>query len=148
MKNTYSFEINAPAEKVFLLINDSESLKQWVPNLIENEAITTTDEKVGSTFHQTYLENGKRMEMDGTVTAFEQDRYLACEINGKAFDLIVDYELTETNGRTRLTQNSEVLFKSLPLKILGSVMKPFIRKASEKQMATQFAKLKELAERA
>jgi len=146
MKNTFSLEIAATPERVFSLLNDSESLKQWVPNLIENETVTETEERVGSTFHQVYLENGRRMEMDGRVTGFEQDNYLACEIKGKAFDLIVDYSLQELNGRTKLTQNSEVKFNSLPLRILSTVMKPFIRKTSEKQMAAQFGKLKELAE--
>jgi uncharacterized protein YndB with AHSA1/START domain len=34
MKNTVSIDIAAPPARVFALLNDSESLKQWIPNLI------------------------------------------------------------------------------------------------------------------
>jgi uncharacterized protein YndB with AHSA1/START domain len=146
MKNTHTLRIDAPPARVFELINDSESLKQWIPNLIENEQLTTTKDRVGSTFRQVYLENGKRMEMTGEVVAFEQDRHLACKIEGKAFDLIVDYSLRDVSGQTELTQHSEVVFKSVPMKILSTLMKPLIRKASRDQLSKQFAKLKELAE--
>lgn len=146
MKNTCTIDIAAPPARVFSLINDSESLKQWIPNLVENEALTSTDDVVGSTFHQVYIENGKRMEMDGRVVRFEQDKRLVCEINGDAFDLLVDYLLEETRNGTRLTQITEVSFKSLPMRIITTLLKPLVSKASQKQQGDQFAKLKALAE--
>ena len=120
MKDSYTLEIAAPPAKVFALINDSDSQKQWIPNLVEDERLTITDEVVGSTFRQVYLENGRRSEMEGEVVVYLPDEYLACEIRGKAFDLVVDYTLEDLGGRTKLTQNVEILFKSVPLKLITS----------------------------
>jgi hypothetical protein len=47
-------DIDAQPARVFSLINDSVSLKEWIPNLIENGATKSTDDGVGSTFHQVY----------------------------------------------------------------------------------------------
>ena len=128
MKNTDSIQIDAPRARVFTLINDPESLKQWIPNLIENDIIVNTEAGVGSKFRQVYLENGRRMEMEGVVTAYEQDRHLACHIRGKPFDLLVEYQLEDISGGTRLTQDSEVIFKSLPMQVMGFFMKPMMKK--------------------
>jgi carbon monoxide dehydrogenase subunit G len=86
------------------------------------------------------------MEMEGEVTAYEQDRHLACDIRGKAFDLIVDYRISPEGDGTRLTQDTEIMFKSVPMKIIGTLMKPLMAKATRKQQDESFAKLKSLAE--
>jgi uncharacterized protein YndB with AHSA1/START domain len=146
MKNTYSFEIDAPPERVFACIYDAEHLKQWLPNLVENEVLAAEERGVGSRFRQVYLENGRRMEMTGVVVGFERNRYLACEIRGPMFDLDVEYRLEDLGGRTRLTQDSQVLFNNVAMKILTKLLAPVIKKASRKQLDSGFAKLKTLAE--
>ena len=146
MKNTGTVQINAPRARVFELINDPELIKQWITNLVENEVTVDNGGGVGSKFRQVYLENGRNMEMEGEVTGFDQDRHLACHIRGKAFDLKVDYQLEDASGGTLLTQNSEVIFNSVPMKIIGFAMKPMMKKMSRKSLDDQFTKLKELAE--
>ena len=118
---------------------------KWVPNVVENEDLEVTENKIGSTFRQVYLENGRRMEMSGTVTGYEANRRLTLEINGDAFDLFLDYRLEDLGGRTRLTQDSTVRFKGF-LKIIGPIMTPFVKKSSMKQLEDSFATLKGLAE--
>jgi uncharacterized protein YndB with AHSA1/START domain len=146
MKNNYSLEIEAPPERVFACIYESEHLKQWLPNLVENEVLAPEERGVGSKFRQVYLENGRRMEMTGVVVGFERNRYLACEIRGKMFDLNVEYRLENLGGRTRLTQSSQVLFNNLAMKVMSALLAPVIKKASRKQLDSGFAKLKDLAE--
>lgn len=146
MKNTYSLEIAAPPERVFNWIYDSDRLLQWLPNLVENEVLTAERNGVGSRFRQVYVENGRRMEMVGEVTGFEQGHFLACDLRGQPFDLKVAYRLEDLGGRTRLTQDSEVALKSLPMKIVMTLLAPVIRKATHKSVDSSFAKLKELVE--
>ncbi len=146
MKNTNAVAIDASPARVFELLNDSESLKQWIPNLIEDEVTERTEAGVGTKFRQVYLENGRRMAMEGKVIAYEKDKYLACEIRGESFDLVVDYSLQAQGDGTLLTQNSEILFKSTPMKIMSVLVKPLIRKAMNKQEVEQFSRLKALAE--
>ena len=145
MKNTYSIEIDATPERVFYWLDDAERVMEWVPNIVENEDLEITEDKVGSTFRQVYEEHGKRMEMQGIVTGYEPNKRLACEINGQQFDLFLDYRLEDLSGRTRLTQDSAVKFKGF-FKILGPIMVPFIKKSSMKQLEESFSKLKNFVE--
>ena len=145
MKSSYSIDIEAKPEHVFHWMDDAQRVMQWVPNLIENEDLQITPEKVGSTFRQVYLENGRRMEMFGVVTAHEPNRRIRVEITGTSFDLDVDYRLDDLGGRTRVTQDTEVSFKGF-LKVIGVIMMPLLKKSSQKQQEDSFAKLKQLSE--
>lgn len=142
MNTTFTTSIDAPPAKVFKWIYDKDLNLQWLPNLIEAEVLQACPGGVGSTFRQVYLENGRRMEMTGTVTAYEQDRYLACAISSSAFDLNVDYRLEDRSGRTHLTQNSDIRFKGFAMKLFGALLKPLMRKMTVKNYADAFAKLK------
>ena len=122
MKNRYSLEIDAPPQRVFAWLGDSERALQWVPNLVESEDLAVTENKIGSTFRHVYLERGRRMEMQGAVIAYERDRRFACELRGEMFDLTVNYALEDLGGRTRLTQESETRFRGLPMKVLGGAV--------------------------
>ena len=146
MKNSSTIRIAAPPARVFELLNDSESLKQWIPNLVEDEVTERTEAGIGSRFRQTYLENGRKMQMEGEVIAYQRDKYLACEIRGEAFDLIVDYSLETSGDETLLTHKSEILFKSASMKLMSLLAGPLVRKAMYTREVEQFAKLKALAE--
>ena len=142
--NTYSIDIDAPPARVFPWIYASERNRQWLPNLVEAEVLEALPGETGSTFRQVYVENGRRMEMLGTVTGYEQDRYLACEITGP-FSLRVDYRLHDLGGRTRVTQNSEVVMTGF-MKIIGLLLKPMMKKMAANNAANAFARLKQLVE--
>ena len=145
MKNTYTIEIDAPPADVFYFLEHGERLKDWLPNLVEHEDLEITENKVGSTARQVFLERGRRMEMIGTTTAFEANRRLAAEVSGDAFDLMVDYELEDLGGRTRVRQDSELRFKGF-LRFVGPIMVFFTKKSAEKHLEETFGKLKALAE--
>jgi len=145
MQTTYSIVIDAEPSQVFYWLDDPERLKQWVPNLIENENLKVTEDKVGSTFRQVYDEHGRHMEMHGVVSAYETNRRLACEIEGDSFDLSLGYRLDDLGKQTRLTQDCTIRFKG-SFKIIAFLMGPFIKKSSKKQLEGCFAKLKALAE--
>ena len=146
MPNVYSIEINATPERVFYWLDDSQRILQWVPNIVENEDLEVTEDKVGSTFRQVYDENGKRMEMQGVVTAYTPNRQVACDICGDIFDLSVDYQLEDLGEKTRVTQTASVRFKGFIMKTIGPLLMLFAKKSSTKQLEDSFAKLKELAE--
>jgi carbon monoxide dehydrogenase subunit G len=141
---TFSIDIDAPPARVFKWIFDPELNKLWLPNLVEAEVLKSVPGEVGNTFRQLYVENGRRLEMFGTVTGYEQDRYLACEITGP-FLLHVDYRLEDLGGRTRVTQNSEVTMKGF-LKIIGFLLGPMMKKMAAKNSGSSFSKLKQLVE--
>ena len=146
MKTTMTTRIDAPAEIVFLWIHENERLKQWIPNLIEDEPLLDTPEKVGSRFRQVFLENGKQMEMTGEITAYVENERLRAMMSGDMFDLDVDYSLKAlSDTQTDLTQETEIKFKGF-LKLLAPLMLLMSKLSSKDPQAEAHAKLKAMAE--
>ena len=145
MKQSHHLELEAPPEKVFFWLDDSDRVMQWAKGVVENEDLTTTEEGVGSTFRQVYEENGRKMEFQGTCTAYEKDKRLAIHMTGKMFDLDVDYRLDDLGGRTRLTQVSEVRWKGL-MKLFSPIMSWMAKKQGDDCLTEDFGRLKSLVE--
>ena len=56
-------EIDAPIERVWKLFNGSlEDMQKIMPQVVDNQPITITDDKVGSIYLQKYKEGKKVME--------------------------------------------------------------------------------------
>lgn len=146
MNYVVTTEIRAPQARVFLWLDGGERVKRWLPNLVENIDLQVMPEKVGSRFRHVYVENGRRMEMAGTVTAYEVDRRLACTLHGDVFDLIVDYRLDGVGGRTRLTQRSEIHFHSASMRVVMAIVQPILRIVAQRRARRTFSELAKLAE--
>ena len=146
MKTQTRTRINAPASTVFLWLDDTQRLKQWVPNLAVDEVITDTPEKVGSQFRQVFLENGREMEMTGEITAFVENEQMRVNMAGKMFNLDVEYILTAvSDAQTDVTQNTQIQFKGL-MKIFAPLMILASKFSSKDPQADAHAKLKAMAE--
>jgi len=146
MKTSKTTLIDAPAATVFLWLEDNDRLRQWVPNLIEDEPLVETTEKVGSKFRQVFLENGRRMEMVGEITEFVENERLRVDITGKMFDLDADYVLVALSAtRTELTQNTEIKLKGL-MRLFAPIMFLMSKFSSSDPQADAHEKLKAMAE--
>ncbi len=114
MKTSKTTVIDAPAATVFLWLEDNGRLKKWVPNLIEDEPLVETPDRIGSRFRQVFLENGKEMEMTGEITAFVENERMHVDMTGDMFNLDVDYILRAVSEtQTEVTQNTEIRFKGM-----------------------------------
>jgi len=146
LKTSKSIIIDAPANIVFPWLEDNDRLKQWIPNLIEDEAIIETTEKVGSTFRQVFLEGGKEMEMTGEITEYTEDKRMRVYMTGAMFNLDADYTLKSlSSSRTELTQDTEIKMKGF-FKIMAPIMVLMSRLSSKDPQAEAHALLKEKAE--
>ncbi len=146
MKTSKATLINAPAAVLFPWLEDKDRLQQWIPSLIEDEALIETPEKVGSRFRQVFLENGREMEMMGEITAYVENERLCVDMEGKMFDLKADYILKEiSNNQTELTQDSAIRFKGI-LKLFAPLMLIMSKLSSKDPQAEAHEKLKTLVE--
>lgn len=146
MKTSKTTRIDAPAATVFLWLDDNDRLKQWVPNLIEDEALTEPPERVGSRFRQVFLENGKRMEMTGEITAFIENERMRVDMTGDMFNLDVDYTLLAlSDNQTELTQNTEIRFKGMMM-LFVPIMRLMSLFSSQDPQADAHERLKSMAE--
>jgi len=146
MKTSMTTIIDAPAATVFLWLEDNERIKKWVPNLIEDEAIIETPEKVGSTFRQVFLERGKEMAMTGVITEYTQNERIRIDMTGDMFSLDVDYILKASSAtQTELTQDTEIKFKGF-MKVMSPVMFIMSKFSKKNPQADAHATLKAMAE--
>ena len=146
MKTSKTTIINAPTNIVFLWLEDNERIKQWVPNLIEDEALVETQEKTGSTFRQVFLERGKRMEMIGEITDYTENERMRVFMSGDMFNLDVDYNLKALKPeQTEVTQDTEIKMKGAA-KLFAPLMLLMSKRSKSNPQAEAHAKLKEMAE--
>lgn len=139
--------IDAPAEIVFLYLEDSDRLKRWVPNLVEDESIVETPQKIGSKFRQVFLEKGRTMEMTGEITEYVENEFIRVNMTGDMFGLDVGYRLTSvSDAQTEVTQDTEIKFKGF-MKFVAIIFMLFSKLSSNNPQAEAHAKLKEMAER-
>jgi len=146
MKTVAKVTINAPAEIVFLWLEDADRIKQWVPNIIRDEPIIETPETIGSTFRQVFLERGKEMEMIGRITAYVANERMRVDMTGDMFNLDVDYTLTPLgSAQTELSQNTIIKFKGF-IRFFAPLFGVFAKFSSSDPQAESHQKLKQLAE--
>jgi uncharacterized protein YndB with AHSA1/START domain len=108
LKLTISEEMKAPAGKVWKALTDKETIKKfmWGTN-------ASSDFKPGSpiTFEGVY--EGKEYHEKGTILEIEKDRlmkytYLTAGIEDKPENYsIITYQLSGTNGQTKMTVTQE-----------------------------------------
>jgi uncharacterized protein YndB with AHSA1/START domain len=138
--------IDAPAEIVFLWLEDNDRIKKWVPNLVSDEVIVETPEKIGSKFRQVFEERGKTMEMIGNITEYTNNEVVRVFLDGDQFGLDVSYRLRSLGDtQTEVTQDTEIKFKGF-MKILTPIFLLFSKLSSNNPQAAAHAKLKEMAE--
>ena len=146
MKSTTVTVIDAPATNVFVWLEDTDKMKQWLPNLVEDTPLTETPDKIGSRFKQVYHERGKDMEMIGEVTEYSENERMRAFITADMFDLDVDYHLKAlSSAHTELTQYTEIKFKGL-IKIMSPLMLLMSKFSSKDPTAEAHATLKALCE--
>ncbi|MEM7233687.1 MAG: SRPBCC family protein [Planctomycetota bacterium] len=145
MQHTDHVDIEAPRDRVFYWIDDDERVKKCITGAIENRNIEVTEDRVGSTFHQVFEENGQLMEFDGIVTEYVKDERLGVHMKGKMFQLDVLYVLEDHDGGTRVTQHSKVVFNGF-WKLVGPIMAFLCKKQGAKKLQDDFARLKDLCE--
>ncbi|NNC38000.1 MAG: hypothetical protein EX271_11295 [Acidimicrobiales bacterium] len=146
MKSNATVTINAPADMVFLWLEDNDRLKKWVPNIVEDETILDTPDKVGSKFRQVYLERGKEMEMFGELTEYIENERMRLDITGDMFDMDLIYILTPQGPETsQLEQNTTIKFKGL-MKFLSPIFSVMAKLGGDKATKVSLDRLKQMAE--
>jgi uncharacterized protein YndB with AHSA1/START domain len=145
MAATYSMEVNAPIEKFFDCVEDTEKMKLWIDGLEETVYTTERDpaNPVGTKFKQKIREGGRVQEYDGEVLAFEKPKYLAVRIGNRYFQANVDYRFTPIPEGTRLDCTCEITCHNWFVRVTAFMFGWLTKRILRKQMA----KLKELAER-
>ena len=145
MKISVSKEIRKPVASVFPWIEDPEKAMKWQHNVKEGEILLNKSEVIGTKLKETIEENGKCLEIYGTITKYVKNRQIGFHLNSKIHEVDVCYNLDEFHSGTIVLVEASINWK-FPMNII----KLFIGKKIEKEIVTQLEsellELKEICE--
>lgn len=144
-QHTYATEIDAPIEHVFGLVEDSEKLKLWMPNLIETTYLSPSnpDNPVGIKFTQKIKECGKVSEYNGEVTGYSKPNHISVRVGNKHFFVDVNYHFKKIDtNKTHLNYSCTIKFQTTSAKVMGFMFSWMNKLILKKQMQ----KFKSIAE--
>ena len=101
-------EINAPIERVWKLFNGSlEDMQKIMPQVVDNQPIKITEDKVGSIYLQKYKEGKKVMEYNVETLEYldsaDEKKVKIGFTLAKMFEITAQYELVKLdNDKTHL----------------------------------------------
>jgi len=114
-----SIDIDAPAEKVWGLIDRLEEWPQWMPSIKKIERVSEGPLKAGSQLSVTAEVSGLPVRLLMTIVEFVPERTVVMRGKALGTNLTRFYTLQPLNGRTRITIGGEVAGLLAPLACRG-----------------------------
>jgi len=108
MRFESSIDINAPAEKVWALIDKLEEWPQWMPSIKKIERLSKEPLTVGSQLSVTAEVSGLTVTLLMTITEFVPQRSVVLEGKALGTKLTRFYNLEPVNGKTKVTIGGDV----------------------------------------
>jgi carbon monoxide dehydrogenase subunit G len=108
MRFESSIEINAPAERVWAMIDKLEEWPQWMPSIKKIERLSKGPLTVGSQLSVTATVSGLTVTLLMTITEFVSERTVVMQGKALGTSLTRFYTLEPVNGKTKVTIGGEV----------------------------------------
>lgn len=108
MRFESSIDINAPAEKVWAMIDRLEEWPQWMPSIKKIERLSKGPLTVGSQLSVTAKVSGLTAELLMTIIEFVPERTVVLEGKALGTKLTRFYTLEPVDGKTKVTIGGEV----------------------------------------
>jgi uncharacterized membrane protein len=108
MRFESSIEINAPAEKVWAMIDKLEEWPQWMPSIKNIERLSKEPLTVGSQLSVTATVSGLTVTLLMTITEFVPERTVVMQGKALGTSLTRFYTLEPVNGKTKVTIGGDV----------------------------------------
>ena len=108
MRFESSIDINAPAEKVWALVDKLEEWPQWMPSIKKIERLSKGPLTVGSQLSVTAEVSGFTVTLLMTITEFVSERSVVLEGKALGTKLTRFYMLEPVDGKTKVTIGGDV----------------------------------------
>jgi uncharacterized membrane protein len=139
-----SVSIDAPAERVFDLLDDPSAIPSYTPNVERVEEVRQTDQRVGDTFRVVYKAVGITFEERFTITEHQRPTRLASSFENGMKGTFV-YQVSPQGQQTTLTVDVRY---DLPGGALGKAIDALLlERTNEKTIETQLDNLRQMAAR-
>jgi hypothetical protein len=130
---------------VFSWIAEPEKALLWQKGVKTEEIIQETPEKIGTTFREVLEDNGKPLEMFGTITDYLQNHRIAFHLESKIHHVDVRFSIAGQAEMTTVTVESLISWK-FPMNVLSVLFGRKITAGILRQTASEFRELKRLCE--
>ena len=140
IQHEVTIHINRPIEQVFAFLADSQNLRTWQSNLIENEQLTEGPLRVGTRFREVRRTGPRQSEIQAEITDFESNKRFATRTITQP-KVTVSYSLEREDGGTRLNYKFVMLTSGMM-----RLLEPLIAGSIKKDTELDFQKLKHVLE--
>lgn len=145
MRIAYEHVIAKPPEDVFRWIAEPEKAVKWQRNVKGGRIIDNTPEGVGTTFRETIEENGRSLEMFGTITRYVENRTMGFHVVSKIHEFDVTYSLEPDGEGTRLEIEATVRWK-FPMNVVSLFLGKKMRRSLAGRLESEALELKRICE--
>jgi uncharacterized membrane protein len=108
MRFESSIEVNAPAEKVWALVDRLEEWPQWMPSIKKIDRVSKGPLAVGSQLSVAAKVSGLTVTLLMTITKFVPERNVVLEGKALGTKLMRFYALEPANGKTKVRIGGDV----------------------------------------
>lgn len=144
MKFRVEMLIDKGPREVWDTFDNPENTKKWQPSLKSFEHFSGEPGQPGAVSKLTYEENGREVVLMESITRRQEPYAFDGTYTGAGVTNHVRNEFIETEtGKTKWGMETEFLFQSLPMRLLGPLMKGSFAKRTKQEMQ----RFKELAEK-
>jgi len=143
MKISYEDELCKIPEEVFPWIADPSKAMRWQKNVKSGEILIQNPGVIGTTFKEIIEENGKSLEMYGTITEYEKDKIIGFNIESRIHKFNVSYIFESLGEKTKLFIKAEIEWK-FPMNVISFFMHSKIAAGLIKQLRSEVRELKNL----
>lgn len=144
MKFKTELLINKPRSEVWKFFRNHENIKLWQPTLTKIESIGGAQGQPGAESEWIYEENGREFSlMEKLLRCEEPVCYESLFDNAFASNTVNHVFAEQGNGNTLWTAETEYLFKTVLMKILG----PLFRKNYVLRSQREMERFKEIVEK-
>ena len=139
-----SVTVDAPAEKVFDLLDDPNAIPSYTPNVERVEDVRQTEQRVGDTFRVIYKAAGMTFEEKFTITEYRRPTQLASSFENGMKGTFV-YQVSPQGEQTTLTVD---VHYELPGGPLGKAVDALLlERTNEKTIEKQLDNLRQAVQR-
>lgn len=142
-KYTSEVEVDNSINEVFAMFEDTETLKQWLPEVKSIEPINETPQKLGSTYKMIVENQGQEIEMIEKIIAYVPNEKMTFHFTSDGMIKTDDYNFSVQGGKTKIVQNSTIKSNSYMLACVFPWMKSKLKNLSQDYMN----RFKELVEK-
>ena len=146
MRIHYSNEILKPAEVVFPWIAEPVKAMEWQKNVKGGEIITKSPEVIGTTFREEIEEDGKKLEMEGVITNFIENKKIDFHLESKIHIVDISYSIEGYDKKSIMLIDAKIKWK-FPMNIMSFLFGNRIKKRIINQLESEFLELKNICER-